>query len=223
MRNQSYFHAAAGWRKIKLITKLYAFCSREKLWALHTTVSVVKAVSTKLSDWFKDVVPYIFSPNQIQESLWIACIMFSHAVLVWLNAMACVSGTANTFSRSFCALATSVLWSFHLLTDFLITFYFQVLFRLGEVLDPQAKLYLILYGDRGESGKIYLTPSDGTKFESGKQYRVSVNIKDIGKVKSSERKTIERRFVLLRIIALQNWRPKEKARVNFKMLAPLSS
>ena len=57
-----------------------------------------------------------------------------------------------------------------------------VLFRLGEVLDPQAKLYMILYGDRGESGKIYLTPSDGATFEPGKQYRVSVNIKDIGKV-----------------------------------------
>ena len=48
--------------------------------------------------------------------------------------------------------------------------------------DPWAKLYMILYGDRGESGKIYLTPSDGTRFEAGKQYRVSVNIKDIGKV-----------------------------------------
>ena len=42
---------------------------------------------------------------------------------------------------------------------------------------------MILYGDKGESGKIYLTPSDGTKFEPGKQYRVSVNIKDIGKVR----------------------------------------
>ena len=41
---------------------------------------------------------------------------------------------------------------------------------------------MILYGDRGESGKIYLTPSDGATFEPGKQYRVSVNIKDIGKV-----------------------------------------
>ncbi|XP_078368600.1 lipoxygenase homology domain-containing protein 1-like isoform X2 [Oculina patagonica] len=59
---------------------------------------------------------------------------------------------------------------------------YDILFRLGEVLDPRAKLYMILYGDRGESGKIYLTPSDGTKFEPGKQYRVSVNIKDIGKI-----------------------------------------
>ena len=50
------------------------------------------------------------------------------------------------------------------------------------MLDPQAKLYMILYGDKGESGKIYLTPSDGATFEPGKQYRVSVNIKDIGKV-----------------------------------------
>ena len=69
--------------------------------------------------------------------------------------------------------------------DFIFSFvsFLAVLFRLGEVLDPRAKLYLILYGDRGESGKIYLTPSDGTKFEPGKQYRVSVNIKDIGKVR----------------------------------------
>ncbi|XP_022806964.1 lipoxygenase homology domain-containing protein 1-like isoform X2 [Stylophora pistillata] len=59
---------------------------------------------------------------------------------------------------------------------------YDILFRLGEVRDPWAKLYMILYGDRGESGKIYLTPSDGTKFEAGKQYRVSVNIKDIGKI-----------------------------------------
>lgn len=59
---------------------------------------------------------------------------------------------------------------------------YDILFRLGDVYDPQAKLYMILYGDRGESGKIYLTPSDGTKFESGKQYSVSVNIKDIGKI-----------------------------------------
>ena len=67
----------------------------------------------------------------------------------------------------------------------LIIFFFSlVLFRLGEVLDPEAKLYMILYGDKGESGKIYLTPSDGAKFEPGKQYRVSVNIKDIGKVRS---------------------------------------
>ncbi|XP_058971580.2 lipoxygenase homology domain-containing protein 1 isoform X1 [Pocillopora verrucosa] len=59
---------------------------------------------------------------------------------------------------------------------------YDILFRLGEVRDPWAKLYMILYGDRGESGKIYLTPSDGTRFEAGKQYRVSVNIKDIGKI-----------------------------------------
>ena len=110
--------------------------------------------------------------------------------------MACVCRIAYTFARSFCAVTTSVLRSFHCHTDFLVAFFFQVLFRLGEVLDPQAKLYMILYGDRGESGKIYLTPSDGTKFESGRQYRVSVNIKDIGKVNSTEKKPYNAFFFL---------------------------
>ncbi len=54
-------------------------------------------------------------------------------------------------------------------------------FRLGEVLDPDTKLYMVLYGDRGESGRIYLSP-DGSKFEPDKFYKVSVNIKDIGNV-----------------------------------------
>ena len=56
------------------------------------------------------------------------------------------------------------------------------MFRLGEVVDPRAKLFMILYGDKGESGKIYLTPSDGTTFEPNKPYKVSVNMKDIGRV-----------------------------------------
>lgn len=54
-------------------------------------------------------------------------------------------------------------------------------FRLGEVLDPDTKLYMVLYGDKGESGRIYLSP-DGSKFEPDKFYKVSVNIKDIGNV-----------------------------------------
>lgn len=56
-----------------------------------------------------------------------------------------------------------------------------VCFRLGEVLDPDTKLYMVLYGDKGESGRIYLSP-DGSKFEPDKFYKVSVNIKDIGNV-----------------------------------------
>ena len=60
-------------------------------------------------------------------------------------------------------------------------FVFIVGFRLGEVLDPNTKLYMVLYGDKGESGKIYLLP-DGSKFEPDKFYKVSVNIKDIGNV-----------------------------------------
>ena len=54
-------------------------------------------------------------------------------------------------------------------------------FRLGEVLDPDTKLYMVLYGDKGESGRIYLSP-DGSRFEPDKFYKVSVNIKDIGNV-----------------------------------------
>lgn len=60
-------------------------------------------------------------------------------------------------------------------------FFVTVGFRLGEVLDPNTKLYMVLYGDKGESGKIYLLP-DGSKFEPDKFYKVSVNIKDIGNV-----------------------------------------
>lgn len=57
-----------------------------------------------------------------------------------------------------------------------------VAFRLGEVADPRAKLYMILYGRKGESGKIYLASPDGKKFEPGRLYTVSANIRDIGPV-----------------------------------------
>lgn len=49
------------------------------------------------------------------------------------------------------------------------------------MLNPNTKLYMMLYGDKGESGRIYLLP-DGSKFEPDKFYKVSVNIKDIGNV-----------------------------------------
>ena len=48
-------------------------------------------------------------------------------------------------------------------------------------MDPNTKHYMMLYGDKGESGRIYLLP-DGSKFEPDKFYKVSVNIKDIGNV-----------------------------------------
>ena len=41
---------------------------------------------------------------------------------------------------------------------------------------------MILYGNKAESGRIYLVPSDGSGFVAGKLYRVSVNIRDIGEV-----------------------------------------
>ena len=59
-----------------------------------------------------------------------------------------------------------------------------VAFRLGEVADPRAKLYMILYGRKGESGKIYLASPDGRKFEPGRLYTVSANIRDIGPVRT---------------------------------------
>lgn len=62
--------------------------------------------------------------------------------------------------------------------------FLTVAFRLGEVVDPRAKLYMILYGRKGESGKIYLASPDGKKFEPGRLYTVSANIRDIGPVSS---------------------------------------
>ena len=49
-------------------------------------------------------------------------------------------------------------------------------------MDPRAKLYMILHGKKGDSGKIYLAPSDGKKLEPGRLYTVSANIRDIGPV-----------------------------------------
>ena len=70
-----------------------------------------------------------------------------------------------------------VLFLLHAFFDFS-----TVAFRLGEVMDPRAKLYMILHGKKGDSGKIYLAPSDGKKFEPGRLYTVSANIRDIGPV-----------------------------------------
>ena len=56
---------------------------------------------------------------------------------------------------------------------------------------------MLLYGDKGESGRIYLSP-DGSKFEPDKFYKVSVNIKDIGNVSrfnlQTKMKTLECRL-----------------------------
>ena len=60
---------------------------------------------------------------------------------------------------------------------------------MGEILDPATKLYMVLQGDKEESGKIYLLP-DGSKFEPDKLYKVSVNIKDIGNVSCMVNKPI---------------------------------
>lgn len=67
--------------------------------------------------------------------------------------------------------------------DFDLLAHSTVAFRLGEVQDPRAKLFMILYGRKGESGKISLAPSDDKKFEPGRLYTVSANIRDIGPVR----------------------------------------
>lgn len=55
-------------------------------------------------------------------------------------------------------------------------------FRLGEVLDFYIKLFMVIYGDRGDIEKIYLI-FEGGKLEFGKFYIVNVRIIDVGKVR----------------------------------------
>ena len=66
----------------------------------------------------------------------------------------------------------------------IVTFFFiSVSYRLGEVPDPRTELYVKLYGDRGESGRLLLEPADDSRgLEEGKLYRVLVQIPDIGEV-----------------------------------------
>ena len=56
-----------------------------------------------------------------------------------------------------------------------------VSFRLGEVLDPYTKLYMVIHGDKGDTEKIYLAPKGG-KLEPGKMYTVTVQTTDVGNV-----------------------------------------
>ena len=56
-----------------------------------------------------------------------------------------------------------------------------VSFRLGEVLDPYTKLFMVIHGDKGDSEKIYLTP-EGGRLEPGRLYTVTVTTTDVGKV-----------------------------------------
>ena len=56
-----------------------------------------------------------------------------------------------------------------------------VSFRLGEVLDPYTKLYMVIHGDKGDTDKIYLAPKGG-KLEPGKMYTVTVQTTDVGSV-----------------------------------------
>lgn len=66
-------------------------------------------------------------------------------------------------------------------TLIVFTIRLTVSFRLGEVLDPYTKLFMVIHGDRGDSEKIYLTP-EGGRLEPGKLYTVTVTTTDVGKV-----------------------------------------
>ena len=56
-------------------------------------------------------------------------------------------------------------------------------FRLGEVLDPYTKLFMVIHGDGGDTEKIYLTP-EGGRLEPGRLYTVNVRTTDVGKVRT---------------------------------------
>ncbi|XP_032223635.2 lipoxygenase homology domain-containing protein 1 isoform X2 [Nematostella vectensis] len=63
-----------------------------------------------------------------------------------------------------------------------LTYPYEILFKLGEVLNPNAKLFMVIYGTKGDSGKLYLSPSDGSKFAKGRKYKVIADVRDIGDV-----------------------------------------
>ena len=49
--------------------------------------------------------------------------------------------------------------------------------------DPRTELYIKLYGNRGESGRLILEPADESGgLQPGKLYKVVVQIEDIGEV-----------------------------------------
>ena len=64
---------------------------------------------------------------------------------------------------------------------FIFTLLLSVSFRLGEVLDPYTKLHMVIHGDNGDSGEIYLTP-EGGRLEPGKLYNVNIRTTDVGSV-----------------------------------------
>jgi hypothetical protein len=64
----------------------------------------------------------------------------------------------------------------------LIFVFISVTFTLGDVIDPHSKLYMMIYGTKGDSGKLYLSPSDGSEFVKGRTYKVIADLRDIGDV-----------------------------------------
>ncbi|XP_048580672.1 uncharacterized protein LOC5511245 isoform X3 [Nematostella vectensis] len=56
--------------------------------------------------------------------------------------------------------------------------------KLGEVPNPDASLYVQIYGEKGETSKIMLRPvgSSFNKFEKGRTYKFTVETVDIGKI-----------------------------------------
>jgi len=66
----------------------------------------------------------------------------------------------------------------------LIVKLYNVTMELGRVMNPHAKLYLQLCGDKGESSNIVLRPTGGPSdtFQEGKIYKFSVEMPSVGKV-----------------------------------------
>ncbi|KAK3753030.1 hypothetical protein QZH41_014996, partial [Actinostola sp. cb2023] len=66
-----------------------------------------------------------------------------------------------------------------------LTYPYEITFTIGDVIDPHCKLYMMIYGTKGDSGKLYLSPSDGSEFVKGRTYKVIADLRDIGDVSSN--------------------------------------
>jgi lipoate-protein ligase A len=74
--------------------------------------------------------------------------------------------------------------------------------QLGRVMNPQAKLYLQLCGDSGDSSKIVLRPTGGPTdtFQEGKVYKFSVEMPSVGKVTTEPLESLRHKIPLIHLI-----------------------